>query len=457
MALTYTGTNGVFTRLGKLFGLAEAVRAHQLDVKSRIETIQGTYSNADSYMVGALVGVMEERIQQSGAILSDIRTAAETTLREMIYNDSTVSTRSVLPSRSDLDALLYLIREMSADSASVEISATTKAAISVGTGNVGNGTLLFTELPPLALKAGATQFPNIRNERIEIRCVQDAQGKSILPGSEVFSVRGQTAFDNLDYRFPAGSGADFLMSCTNAAMDTGNRYENLLRNSAFTAFTTANVPDYWTVSTGTAGTHFAQETTTTFRGGSAFKFIGNGSTLAKVRQQMNTTAGTPNSVEADRLYVLAIAARTSGTASAGVVRVSLQDASGTVVTGASFTISFGIGTSYVWNYVFFRAPLSLPSVVYCVLEQTTALNSGLSMLLDELVLAEVRQVAPGGQGIVILPGSTDWAVNDHLRLVATNDLAGEFNTEFDRFFHMYQRGLMLPAASPATIADTLIS
>lgn len=459
MALTYDGTNGLFTRLGKLFGLAEAVRTHQLDIRTRIAAIQAEYSSTDAYMVGALVGAMESRIIASGIILNEIKSAAESTLIETTYADAGVSTRSVMPSKTVSDALLYLIREMQLDSETVQATTVTKASVSVGTGNTGNGTLLFTELPPLSLGSGVTQYPNIRTERIEIRCTSDAQSKDIAAGSELFSIRGQAAFPNLDYRFPAGSGVDFSMPCLNPALDTGARYGQLARNGAFTNFTTANIPDYWTVSVGTAGTHFGQETTTTYRGGSAFRMIGNGSTLAKIRQQLASDSGSPYTIASDRLYVLAIAARVNAGASAGVVRVSLQDASGTVLTGASFNVSYTIGTTYTWQHVFFRAPLSLPSAVYVVVEQTTAINSGGEMYLDELVLAEVRQVAAGGQGIVILPGSTDWVVNDHLRLVSTNNGEGEFNTEFDRFYAMYEKGLLLPAAaSPSeTIADSLIS
>lgn len=459
MALTYDGTNGLFTRLGKLFGLAEAVRTHQLDIKTRIAAIQAEYSSADSYMVGPLVGAMESRILASGIILNEIKSAAESTLIEMAYVDAGISTRSVMPSKTVTDALLYLIREMQLDSETVQATTVSKAAVSVGTGNTGNGTLLFTELPPLSLGSGVTQLPNIRTERIEIRCVSDAQSKDIAAGSELFSVRGQAAFPNLDYRFPAGSGVDFVMPCLNPALDTGARYAQLARNGSFANYTTANIPDYWIVSTGTAGTHFGQETTTTYRGGSAFKFIGNGATLAKIRQQLASDSGSPYTVASDRLYVLAIAARVNAGAAAGVVRVSLQDGSGTVVSGASITISYSIGTSFAWQYAFFRAPLSLPSAVYLAIEQTTAINAGGEMYLDECVLAEVRQVAPGGQGIVVLPGATDWVVNDHLRLVSTNNAEGEFNTEFDRLFSMYEKGLLLPAAaSPSeTIADSLIS
>lgn len=458
MALTYDGTNGLFTRLGRLFGLAEAVRTHQADIKTRIQNIQAEYTSADSYMIGALVGAMEARILAAGIILNDIKTAAEQTLVEMCYNDSGSSTRSVLPSRTVYDALLYLIREMTLDSETVQSTVITKAAVSVGSGNTGNGTLLFTELPPLSLTSGVTQYPNIRTERIEIRCVQDAQGKALAAGSEIFQARGQTAFQNLDYRFPAGSGTDMMIPVTNPAVESGARYEQLLRNGSFATFTTANIPDYWTVSTGTAGTHFAQETTTTYRGGSAFRMIGDGATLAKLRQVLATDSGTPYTIQSDRLYVLAVAARVNASASAGTVRVSLQDGSGTVLTNASVAISWNIGTTYAWQYGFFRAPLSLPSTIYAAIEQTVALNSGGIMYLDELVLAEVRQIAPGGQGIVILPGSTNWVVNDHLRLVATNGGEGEFSREFDRFYNMYEKGLLLPAAaSPSeTILDSLI-
>jgi hypothetical protein len=364
-----------------------------------------------------------------------------------------------MPSKSVGDAIQFLIREMANDSESVDGTTISKGAIAVGSGNVGNGTLLYTELIPLGLKATVTQFPNIRTERLQIRCIADSQSGEIARGSEIFEVRGQAAYTNLDYRFPSGSGARFVMSCLNAALDTGARYEQLLRNGAFTNYTTANIPDYWTVSTGTAGTHFAQETSVTYRGGSAFKMIGDGSTLAKVRQQMQAETGTPHAITSDRLYVLAIAARVNAGASAGTVRVSLQDNGGTVVSGTSVSLPYTVGTTYGWQYAFFRAPLSLPSTVYAVVEQTTALNSGGIMYLDELVLAEVRQSARGSQGFVILAGSTDWVNNDHLGLTVTNNGEGEFNTEFDRFFAMYENGYVLPAntAGGETILDTLIS
>jgi hypothetical protein len=459
MALTLDGTNGLFTRLGKLAGLAEAVRLHQADIKTRIAAIQAEYSSADLYMVADLAAGLEAKIAASGAILADIQSAMETTLVEMTYEDSVISSYGVLPSKNVESALLYLIREMDTVSETVDGTTISLGAATATAGNTGNGTIVVSVLPPLALDAKVTQFPNIRNERLEARCIEDAKSKWIKSGSEIFQIRGFGAFGNLDYRFPKGSGTRLDVPCLNAAAETGARYEQLARNGSFEAFT-SNTPNNWTVSVGTPGTHFAQETSVFYRGASAFKFIGNGATLAKIVQKLGSETGTPYTIASDRLYILAVSARATAGISAGEVRLSLQDSNtATVVSGASVTIPYTMGATYGWKTVVFRAPLNLPAGINIALEQTTAINAGATVYLDELVLAEVRQIAPGGAGVVVLPGSTDWAVNDSLFLTLTNNAEGEWNTEFDRFFGMYERGLLLPAntAGAETILDSLIS
>ena len=457
MALTYDGSNGLFTRLGKIFGLAEAVRTHQSDIRTRIAGIQGEFTSTDAYMVGNLVANMEARIDAAGAIFDDIQTAAVTTLIEMIYADSLVTTRGILPTRTVEDALRYLISEMALDSESVETTTISKSAVATGPANTGDGTFVWTEKPPLSLDCGTTQYPNIRTEIVQMRCVDDAQSGAIPAGSEVFELRGGVAYPNGDYRFPGGSGLRMRMPCLNPAIDAGARYESQLRNGHFSTFdTTADVPDYFTVSTGVAGTNFA-ESATAFRGSSGLELIGDGSTNPKIRQLLASSSGSPGTIYADRLYVIGAATKTDGAATAGVVRLSLQDAAGTVITGANVTWTYTIGGSWSWQTAFFRAPLSLPSSIYFVVETTTAISNTHKIYVDECVLAEVRQIAPGGTGIVILPGETDWVVNDSLRLKATNLAEGEFHTEFDRFFRTYQSGLVLPSDASPTISDTLIS
>lgn len=459
MALTYDGSNGLFTRLGKIFGMADAVRTHQLDLKTKLEGILAEYTDADMYMIAPLVSSIESRIQQSGLILNDLQRVATDTLVETCYEDSLVSTRQVMPERTLEQALLYLQREMVADSETVDRTTISKAAVAAGASNTGNGTMIFSELVPLQWSAGGTQYPHIRTERLEVRCRRDAQDDAIRSGEEEFEVRGWVSWPNLDYRFPAGSGTRTVLTAVHAGVDAGARFDNQLRNGDFEAFSTANLPDGFTASVGTAGTHFGQETTNFYRGASALKLIGDGSNLTKLRQQLGNTDGTPAKIIADRLYLMTCVVRDNGAStSAGVLRVSLQDGAGTVVSGSDMTASYTqTGTSFTRFYSVFRAPLSLPSTVYAVIELTTALNSGGVMYIDELVLVEMRQIAPGGTGLVVLAGSTDWVVNDTLTLASTNNGEGLMNAAFDRHFDMYGKGIVLPNSTTPTIADGLIS
>ena len=458
MALTYDGSNGIFTRLGKLFGMADAVRAHQNDIKTRLAALSAEYTDADMHMIAPLMANVESRLQQTGAILGDIQRACSDTLVETCYNDSLVSSRGILPEKSVEQALLYLQREMVLDSETIDRTTITKGSLTTGASNTGNGTMVCSELVPLSLSAGGTQYPNIRTERLEARCVQDAQDRSIRSGEERFEVRGWASYPNLDYRFPAGSGTKITIASVHAGVDSGARYENLLRNSNFEAFT-SNLPDGWTAVTGTAGTHFTSTSTAGFfyRGTTALRIIGDGSNLTKLRQQLGSNDGSPTTVVADRLYILTCVVRVNASASAGVLRISLEDSSGTEVSGTGTTQSYSVGTSFARMSVVFRAPLALPSTVYAVVELTTALNSGGEFYVDELVLCEMRQIAAGGAGVIVLAGSTDWVVNDSLRILQTNNGEGAISTAFDRMFQMYEKGIVLPNSAAPTVLDSLIS
>lgn len=459
MAITFDGTNGLFTRLGKLAGLAEAVRLHQSDLKTRIAGVMAEYSSTDAYMVADLAANLEARLAQAGTILADIQAAAETTLIETCAEDSTVSSTGIMEARDVRSALLYLVRAMKAQSETVQETTVTKAAVTAIAGNTGNGTVLYSNIPPIALGSSSASLPNVRSERLEVRCIEDAQSKFIRAGAERFQVRGLPAYANLDYRFPGGSGTRLEYRSVDPAAGTGARYENLIRNGGFENFT-SNVPDYFTVNVGTAGTHFASENSVVNRGSFAFRFIGNGATLASIEQKLIDETGSPLSLVSDRLYCLAVIARMSAAPSAGVVRVSVMNTTtSTPITGATFNISYTIGTTYVWSHVFFRAPLSLPNAMSVRIEQTTAINAGATMYLDSLVLCEAQQIAPGGTGIVIVPGSANWVLNDTLLIQNTNNAEGEWNREIDRLFQMYELGLLLPSAASGseTILDSLIS
>jgi ABC-type glycerol-3-phosphate transport system substrate-binding protein len=68
-------------------------------------------------------------------------------------------------------------------------------------------------------------------------------------------------------------------------------------------------------------------------------------------------------------------------------------------------------------------------------------------------------IAPGGQAVGMIAGSTDWRADDNGRFTFTNNDEGSFVRAFDRLFDMYGKGLSLPQnyTNTETIADTLIA
>ena len=457
MALTLTGTGGVFTRLGKIFGMMGDVRTHMSDIETEIADIQGAYAAADSWMVASLVAAKEARIAQAGGVMNDLRSIAIDTLVEMCWADSQTGLSGILP-RKDLEsALLYLIRDMDAAVASVNLNTSSVGSPALGAGNTGTGKLVVSVEPTNLPTPNVATMSNVRNEKLEVRCIQDAQGQAILRGAETFEIRGLAAYDNLDRRFPAGSGVRQSISCVSASIDAGGVGQNMLRNTDFENFTTANVADYWTTVTGTAGTHFGQETTTFLRGASAFKMIGDGTVLAEVRQQLGSTAGTPAQIQAGRLYCLAVWIRHSTGSGAGNVRIQLENAAGTAISGTTIDTTSAVGTSFTHKTIVFRAPNVLPSTVYVSIEQSTALAAAGVMYIDELCLVEMVQIAPGGCAITMFAGATDWVIDDRISVKTDNDGLGLFVVYFDIAFNMYEKGLFLPQAASETINDNLIS
>lgn len=456
MALTYTGSNGLFTRLGKIFKAIDAVRTHQNNLDTLVQAIQAEYTDADSYMIAQVVANLRARIDQSGGILFDLQAAAISTLTETCYADSLVSTRGVLADKSLAQSLLYLNREMASDTATINRSTISKASVGTGASNVGNGTLVFSEYPPNAMRAGGTQYQHPRSERLEVRCVQDAQDGAIRKGEEVWEVRGWPSVPNLDYKWPKGSGIRRNITGIHAGIDAGPRYSNILRNSDFEDFTTANVPDYWTGIVGTAGTHYAQGTLP-YRGSSSLAMIGDGTTSARVAQQLNSTTGTPAALVADRLYVLAFAARTRFSPSSGTVRVAVTDSAYSPLANASVNAIHSIGTTYTLFSTTFRAPLSLSTPLYLTVEQTTPISAGGQIIIDEVMLAEMPQIEAGGIGVAVIAGSTNWAVDDQLRILVTNSYDGKIAQAFDRVFQMYEKGIVLPNSTTPSIADSLMT
>ena len=457
--LVYDGTNGLFTRLGTLIKFMDVVRTHQNNLKTQLANVQAEYSSADAYMIERLSGSIEARIAEAGGILLDVQEAATRTMVEMCFNSATDAGSTIpMKSRSTYDALVWLIRAMRQDSETIERQAVNKGALAVGASNSGNGTFVYQFATPAILLDGNAEWENTRQEIVQVRCIADAQDGALAKGSEVFSVEGQPAYPPLDYRFPAGSGTRMQIASACASVDAGQRFANILTNSDFEDFT-SNVPDQFTVSSGTAGTDFGPNTTNVYRGTRSLDCNATGATF-KLRQQFGTGSGTIAALTPDRPYLLCAAIR-RGTSATGTIEISVEDGSGNVINSGAFKLTCDVTTATGTFAIFtstVRSPRVIPTATYLVVETTTAIATA-ACQVDEVILCEMPQLGNGGPYLSIVAGGTDWKVDDTARYSFTNNGNAEFQRGFDRLFDMYSHGLLLPSAtSPAeTIADSLIA
>lgn len=462
MALTYTGTGGLFTRLGALVYMMDQVRAHQNNLKTLLANVQAEYSSTDAWMIDVLSGGIEGRIAEAGNVLNDVRAAAERTILEMCYVEAIDATATNTMVRKDIrEALVWLIRQMDADTKTVDGTTITKSALSVGASNNGNGKFFYLFDAPHILLGSTADWPNIRAEVLEARCVQDGVSGAITRGSEIFEIRGQPAYQGLDYRFPGGSGTLMRLVTCCASVDNGIPGQNILHNSDLED-QTSNLPDRFTVSSGTAGTEFLTETTAAnvFRGSKSLKLAVTGNTF-KIRQRLADFDGTLGRLTPDRPYIIAVAIKKDTTAT-GTLRISVQDSGGTIIgtanefkleqTISATTTSFAIYSNTV------RSPRVIPSEVYLVVETTAAIATD-AVYIDEIIVAEMMPIAAGGAALAIVAGSTDWSADDNARYTFTNNDEGAFVRAFDRLFDMYGKGLSLPAnyAGGENIDDALIA
>lgn len=473
MAVTLTGTGGLFTRLGKLFGLAKTIRQHQQAIAptaatstSGVRTIYSVYASTTGTLPMAtdLVAAVtnEEAIAApaNGTLLS-IQEAAARTLIEMVDADTK------LPSKTVPEAMRELAFQMNRDSQKVAISTFTVGSASYNGANTGNAVVVVSLEAPKIIKNNVvfssklTDQPYTRAETLTFSCVEDSKTSITRRGSEVWHVTGDRAYPNVDRRWRAGSGTSMHVTATNGDQDAGRMPGmNILTNSDFEVFS-GNVPVNWTLETGTGGTHVTSSTTAQ-RGVTSLKIMGDGSNLTRLTQRTNFGTGTFGRLKGDTLYLISAWVRADGGAAplAGQLRISFRDGSDTVLTGMTFTIDLTLlTTSFARHGIAVVSPVSIPDATYMVIELTTAITNGQAILLDEVTVCEMTRLAAGGPGVAIVAGSTDSRQGDLATVAISNNSVGEMNLELDRFFSLYELGIFLPSGQGTniTVADSLIS
>jgi hypothetical protein len=155
---------------------------------------------------------------------------------------------------------------------------------------------------------------------------------------------------------------------------------------------------------------------------------------------------------------------------AGVVTIDLVDGvSGTVIADAQAVnnaIAFNASAlTTAWQHLkalqaaecVFRTPATLPTTVYLRIRITTAITSGRQVFFDQLALAPMVEIYPGGPLLAALTGSLSLQTGDTWGVAVTNDRAGLLREWCNRNFQMDTLGLLFPTSSTPTIPDSVIS
>lgn len=447
MAVTLTGTGGLFTRLGKLFGMAKDIRTHMADLTTETDDVLDQYEGARDLSVG-LQESLESFRGSASTPQGTIQTIAERTVIEMVHADDP------LPRKSLNDALDRLFDQMTANADDVDgttVSSATAAGREDGSSNVGDGQVVVS----LTNRDG-DRLMTVRAEDILLTCSSDAQIAGTA-GRETFLVEGEAEEpDRFSETWPGGSGIFSSITVNDPSIDASSGGQNILTNSDFEDFT-ANAPDDWTIDVGSAGTTVDDETTNFYRGAKALKIIGNGSQLTAISQAIALGVLKPRTKYCFGFWTR----RAGGAIAGGVGRLSVKDSGGTIVTGASDSITLtGLTTSYAFRSVVFQTGEDIDTSYKFVIELTTALTNTSEWLIDDLALVEMIQFGgAGGPYIALWPGAEPFVIGDRFKITITNNNEGEFVRELDRFFDLHNSGLVVPSVTDTseTIADSLIS
>jgi len=452
-------------RLGRLAVFAEHVRTFQgTTLRTEFADVMAKYSDADRDLASNLTSKIGFRQDQSGEIVTDLRSDAKATLISMFDDDATLEELSV---DKALDALIRRL-----DSASQTIDRPSSGYVTLPTGNkgtadganTGNGIFLLSDLAPVGYlsSAQALDLPSIRTETIRAKCIRDSTNRKVQSGNEIFTIEGARAVHRSSYEWPKGSGTRARLEVTRPNSRGGRMPGvNVVTNGNFSSFT-SNAPDKWTIVTGSAGTHIDDDTDV-FRGTKNLKFIGDGSTTPKITQATNSVLGTSGRINPDRPYIITAAIKYETAVPSASLIISVRTSGGTVLndsvagramqltaTSAAMTTSYQIFSAVVFS------PINAPkdSVIDIRFNGNQANTSVVHV--DSVVVSEMKRFKRGGLAYALVPGSADYIVNDEFTAAITNNCAnndGELALEFDRFFDTETSGVVLPSATSPTLAD----
>lgn len=439
----------LFARLGHVIGaLNEYNTFRGTTAPARVATLVGDYTATDEAIIDGVQSQLTS-LQSSGrGYASYLQTLAGDILTTMIgewrpLTDASLGT-----------AITALISLMNAAGATIKASAITASASSTSS-NLGNADVIVSTKLKSGLVAEDT-FPETMTGTV----TTDANSGGATAGRETITFRGQpSATDALSWTWPAGSGSTTSVQAVSALQASTSGRGNWLANGSMETWSVSNVPNGWHYGVGSAGSQFLKSTAQSYDGSASLQFVGDGTTLASVYQQLGVDT-TVVAVSSDQVAVH-FAIKTDGPPAAGSLAVELVDGTGAIISdgrgtpNASTVDLTGVGTSWSTKSAVFRTPSILPASVSLRFRLVTAITNGKNMWLDHVALAE------GVQPYAM--GPTIWAFSNSANLIAGDTFAvaiantpGGFQRGFDRFFNMRSLGYLLPSSASPSIPDSLI-
>tara|TARA_R110000824_G_scaffold43722_9_gene127586 strand:- start:2866 stop:4329 length:1464 start_codon:yes stop_codon:yes gene_type:complete len=486
MAINYTGTGGLFVRLGKIFEVAKVTETFQATCLAEVDDVLDVFVND----VGSLWQVSDlSSVRDSFASPMYSRFDLLSNLAKRVVMES-VKDGLLLQPRSFQHALQLLKDDMKSGSTktlaagsstnTLFIEANTVSASLAGSVVSGGGTLLQSLLMPMSSLATSAQKNNqgMFVEAIKFECVRD-EAAGTNPGEEIFKVTGKERVSAYDGTWPLGSGTSTLCQVVSAAtsIHTNSQYpKNLLDNSGFDTWSSATQPIQWvynsTRASGSFGTGGHDSSSNpveqkninfTPDGDYSLEFNGDGNELHRIYQDFGKAAGTLGRIKPDRTYIFSCRIRsTSGTISAGNFTCGIKNSSFTAISTATQSLNFGVTNITDSTWVHFTSTFQtdtqdIGTDARLVVEfTTTALQTGKSLIVDEMVLCEPKSLYAGGPAVALVRGSADFQIENTFTLTVANNNSSEMQRYFRKLLNTENTGFQLPVAGGTEMADSLI-
>jgi len=506
VAVPITGAGGLFTRLGHQAGIslnilvsagyAGAAPDYAVTIPSKVQTVVADYAaGTPAY------GVIQGQATPQGGPSTNTRIMAASSAWQNVHRQylsyyqslavaelvDIVNIDAAQKDRTLPTALAALINNTLQGSFHVQASSPSAGAQTNGnptpkapyaaSGNTGPVIVFsFKDLK-------GNPLDNVYAETLRFAVTADAQQGGAVKWREPVLVSGQSAVvtDTLSPLWPSGSGTSVSVNCADSAGNAGVG-GNLLQNSNFASYSTADYPDNWVAAGGTVGTAIKNGAGTGFLGTTSLEFVGDGATAIAVKQPFGVSASTSPGAGGSPANLLALPSGPLAlnfwlklsAAATGWLQADLVDSTATVInddsgTANSFHLDLSTLADTNWHNVngVFRLPALNPANTPVALRLWCPtgheLQAGKNLFTANVALTQMQQLSPkgaagtgvgGGPFVAIFAGNLQTLAGDSWTVAVANTW-GNWVQLFQRWYGIGAMGLRLPTSGGALIDDVI--